>query len=66
MLNVRSDECGRVFCYRENGTGLNKYHIQVKNGRGKKYCSSLGLVFGRLNSAKYIDILENRLLPAIR
>ena len=74
---VRSDECGRIFCYRENGTRFHKDHVQVKDGSGRKtvpvwaFFSADGpgtfvRINGRLNSVKYIYILENYLLPAIR
>jgi hypothetical protein len=77
MFNVRSDECGRVFCYQENGTHFHNEHIQVKDGSGRKtvpvwaWFSADGpgnfvRINGRLNSVKYIEMLENFLLPAIR
>jgi hypothetical protein len=66
-----------VFCYRENGTRFQKEHIQVKDGSDRKTvpvwawfsADESGNFFrinGRLNSVKYIEILENFLLPAIR
>ena len=66
---VRSDECGRIFCYRENGTRFHKDHVQVKDGSGRKtvpvwaFFSADGpgtfvRINGRLNSVKYIDIIK--------
>jgi hypothetical protein len=36
LINIRSDECGRIFCYRENGTRFHKDHVEVKDGSGRK------------------------------
>ena len=76
-INFRSDECGRIFCYRKNGTRFHKDHVQVKDGSGRKTVpvwacfSAYGpgnfvRINGRLNSVKYIEILENYLLSTIR
>ena len=72
-----SDECGRVFAYRKNGTRYEKDNVQVYDRSGRKTtpvwaCYSgdgPGLflqIEGRFVKEKYLDILQNSLLPWIR
>ena len=71
----RSDECGRVFAHRKNGTRFDRENIQATHNSGRKtvpvwvWFSADGggdfvRIQGRFNSEKYLDILQNVLLPS--
>ena len=72
-----SDECGRVFVYRKDGTRFDRAHIQMIHNSGRKsvpvwaWFSADGggdfvRINGRFNKEKYLEILQNVLLPSIR
>lgn len=72
----RSDECGRIFVYRRDGTRFDKNHFQVTHQSGRKtvpvwaWFSASGAgdfvqIDGRFVKEKYLDILNNILLPSI-
>ena len=71
----RSDECGRVFVYRTNGTRFQPGHTQTTKHSGRKTigvwawftaegAGSIHRIVGRLNAEKYIDVLEDSLIPS--
>lgn len=73
----RSDECGRLFVYRIDGTRFQREHVQMKDGSGRKtvpvwsfFCSrgpgQLVRIQGRLTGQQYIQILNNNLLPYLQ
>jgi hypothetical protein len=77
LINIRSDDYKRIFGYRENGTRFHKDHVQVKDGSRRKTVpiwagfsadgqGNFVRINGILISVKFIEILENYLLPAIR
>ena len=77
MFIFRSDECGRVFAYRKNGTRFDRENIQATHNSGRKtvpvwaWFSADGggdfvRIQGRFNSEKYLNILQNVLLPSAR
>jgi transposase len=72
-----SDECGRVYVYRKNGTRFDSSHIQSVQRSGRTsvpvwaWFSADGpgdfvQIEGRLVKEKYFEILEKVLLPSIR
>ena len=74
---VRFHECGRVFVYRRNGIRFDKENVQVVDRSGRATVPVWGCfaasgdgplvrIEGRFNKEKYIDILENQLLPFVR
>ena len=77
MHLFRSDECGRVFVYRPDGTRFQPQHIQVKDASGRKtvpvwgffYSSGRGdliQIDGRLTAVQYRELLQVVLLPFVR
>ena len=73
----RSDECGRVFVYRKNGTRFDADHIQIKDTSGRMTVPVWGWfsaggagdfvrIAGKFNKEKYLEILQNVLLPSIQ
>ena len=71
-----SNECGRVFVYRKDGTRFDRAHIQMIHNSGRKsvpvwaWFSADGggdfvRINGRFNKEKYLEILQNVLLPSI-
>ena len=76
LLNARSDECGRVFVYRRDGTRFDKYHVQIKDRSGRKsvpvfaWFSASGAgdfvrIHGTFTAEKYLEILGDTVLPSV-
>lgn len=74
IICLRSEECGRQFAYRTDGTRYQPCHTQSLKRSGRKsvpvwgWFSSEGAgaiqrIEGRFTSEKYIQILEDVLLP---
>ena len=72
-----SDECGRVFVYRQDGTRFEDGHVQIYDRSGRKTVpvwasfSSAGpgpfvKIAGRFVKEKYLDILNDHLLPFVQ
>jgi len=77
MHLFRTDECGRVFVYRPDGTRFQPQHIQVKDASGRKTVPVWGFFYsygrgdliqidGRLTAVQYRELLEVVLLPIVR
>ena len=75
-LNARSDECGRVFVYRRDGTRFDKNHVQIKDRSGRKsvpvfaWFSASGAgdfvrIHGTFTAEKYLEILGDTVLPSV-
>jgi hypothetical protein len=69
----RSDECGRVFVHRPNGTRFEKDHVQIYDRSWRKTVPVCGCfsaegsgpliqIHGRFTGQQYVEILENHLL----
>lgn len=70
----RSQECGRSFVYRTNGTKFQPGHIQTVKRSGRQSASvwawfssegagEIHRIDGRMTAEKYVDMLDNVLLP---
>ncbi len=69
-----SDQCGRIFVYRKEVSRLHKEHVQAVSRSGRKTVPAWAcysavasgpfvMIDGRFTKEKYLDILENHLLP---
>lgn len=74
MFYYRSNECGRTFVYRTNGSRFHPGHTQLIKESGRKTVpvwawfsfdgpGAIHRIDGNLTGQKYVDILDNVLLP---